>query len=381
MRIGIDARILQDELRGQGQYVYYLIKHLGQLSGDNEYVAFYNGIRGRLKSAGLESPRVKHVWSRFPGTLLWQSWSKLSFPPVEYFIGNIDVFHNTFNFNFTNYTPIPSKARMVATFNGMTDPSHIWRGRSDFSQVYRWFDIIASKASMIIAVSNSVKEDLLSRVKVEEERIRVIYYGVSDSFRPIQDKAAIEGVLSKHGLSGKRYILYVGASEKNKNLSGLLKAFAIVRKSKEDIKLVLAGKIDPGYRIIMEESKMLGLSDSVIFTGYVSHEELPFMYNGACLFVLPTFHEWFGIPLIEAMACGVPVVAANCRGIPEVVGDSAILFDPYKPQAIADSIIAVLENEKLGDSLRVKGINRASGFTWQKTAEKTLEVYKKVVKA
>ena len=230
MKIGIDARFLQGPRRGQGQYVYYLIKELLQAGPENEYVIFYNGLKTGKFAFDKATPRLRQVWCNIPGTVLRQTWSGFRFPPVEYLIGDVDLFHNPTNFCFTHSAPIPSRAKMVATFNGMADPATIWE-KYDQNKLDAWFREIADKASIIIAVSEMAKKDLLRRVHIPEERIRVIYYGVSEEFKPINDARAVNAVLSKYHIAGKRYLLYAGGSEPNKNLAALIDVFCILSKN------------------------------------------------------------------------------------------------------------------------------------------------------
>lgn len=375
MNIGIDARIMQGPLRGQGQYVYYLSKYLPAIEPRNTYVLFYNGVRKFSRPLSADAG-LKHCWSRIPGTLLRPLWRYCNAPPVEALAGKLDLFHHTFNFNFTHYTPIPSRCPCVVTFNGMAEPSAIWR-RYDAAAIERWFEIIARRARRIIAVSESVRDDLLRRVKYPEEKIRVIHYGVSERFSPRDDHRGTEAVLNKYGLAGKRYLLYVGAAEKNKNLDGLVRAFAQLMRGKKEqnLFLALAGNIDEAYRGIMKTAAEAGVGAQVVFPGYAGHDDLPYIYRGAELFVLASFNEWFGIPLLEAMACGVPVVASRCRGVPEVVGDAGILFDPHDTAALVSALEAVLGNVQLREELREKGLRRVREFSWEKTARKTLAVY------
>lgn len=380
MRIGIDARFLQGPKRGQGQYVYYLIKELLELDGGSEVIAFYNSLRTGAFDFDRATPHLRQVWCNIPGTLLRQSWSMMRFPPAESLLGNIDVFHNPTNICFTHYTPIPSRAPMVATFNGMAHPSTIWK-KYDQKKLDRWFREIANRASIIIAVSEMVKKDLLSRVYVPEERIMVIHYGVSGEFRPMDDKRAVNAVLSKYGLAGKRYLLYVGAAEPNKNLAALLDVFRGLVKNDglEDVHLALAGNTSEDYRSLSDKAGALGLAQKVIFTGQIDHDDLPAVYNGAEAFVLPTIVEWFGIPVLEAMACGIPVAVSRNTGALEAVGDCAVLFDPRDPREMASSINEVLQNKSLRRSLAEKGIERVKYLSWKETARKTLAVYKEAV--
>ena len=381
MKIGIDARFLQEPRRGQGQYVYYLIKELLGLDNGNEYVLFYNSLKTGNFAFDESTPRLRQVWCNIPGTVLRSTWPKFHFPPVEYLVGPIDLFHNPTNFSFVNYGPIPSRADMVATFNGMSDPATIWE-RYNQKKLDAWFREISDRASAVIAVSEMVKKDLLRRVYIQEEKIRVIYYGVSDEFEPLNDTAAVNAVLSRYNLAGKRYLLYIGGAEPNKNLNRLIDVFCAISKNAgmQTLHLVLAGKIDNYYRALADKTRTLGIERKVIFTGYVSHDELPSIYNGAEAFVLPTLNEWFGIPVLEAIACGIPVVASKNTGAVEAVGDAAILFDPEDAKAMADSIGAVLRDKNLCISLRENGLRCVKKLSWRETARQTLAVYEEVYK-
>lgn len=379
MRIGIDARILQSERRGQGQYVYYLARELIKLGNENECLLFYNGFKkGEFAFSG-DIPNFKQVWSGIPGSLLKPLWSHCKFPPIECLLGKVDIFHHTFNYNFTHYTPVPSYAKSVVTFNGMADPSTIWdSSRYNLKEIDRWFRIIAKSAARIIAVSAMVKDDLLKRVDVPQDKIRIVYYGVDERFRREPDPAIMDEVLIRYGLKGMRYIFYAGAAEKNKNLSGLIEAFRMImnKPALEDIRLVLGGSIDENFQRLILKVRDLGIDKRVMFPGYISHDYLPYVYRGAQAFVLPTFREWFGIPVLEAMASGVPVAASKNTGALEVAKGAVITFDPFDTRDIADALAKILTDSSLRRDLIDKGIKIASGFSWKKTAEETLSVYK-----
>lgn len=377
MRIGIDARILQEPLRGQGQYAHYLIKHLMRRAPENSYTLFFNGLRqGR---GILQDPPscLRQVWCHLPGTFLKPCWEWMHWPPVESFIGEVDVFHNPFNYNFVHHTPLPSRAPRVVTFNGMADPSTIW-DHYDGRKINRWFDEISKTSAKIICVSDMVKENLLRRVKVSEDVLRIVHYGVGEEFKPLHDPERIIAVRARYGIKGNRFVLYAGAAEKNKNLSGLLDAFAMYREQNrsDDTCLVLAGCIDAAYQRIMQEANAKNLSGCVLFPGFIGHEDLPLMYCAAQAFVLPTFLEWFGIPILESLACGVPTIASKHCGALEAVGDAVVTFDPFKPEEIAQALHRVLHDTDLRATLVEKGIQRVRACSWDVTAEKTLAVYK-----
>lgn len=385
MKIGIDARFLQGFRRGQGQYIYYLIKELLEIDAENEYVIFYNSLKTGEFAFDRNTRRLKQVWCNMPGTILRQTWSRFCFPPVEYSIGNVDIFHNSGNFCFTHYSPIPSRAKMVATFHGIADPSMLWKkyDRKKIEKIDAWLRKIADKASVIITVSEMAKKHLMHLINVPGERIRVIYCGVNEKFRLINDPGMISTLLSKFGLAGRRYLLYVGGYEPNKNLEALLDVFCALSKNAgmDGLHLALVGEIDNFYRAaLIKKAEVLKIAQKVIFTDYISHDDLPFIYNGAEAFVLPTLIESFGIPVLEAMACGVPVITSKNTGVFEVVGDSVASFDPTDQKEMVDSIGAVLGNKSLCLSLRERALERVKGLSWEKTARQTLAVYEEVHK-
>jgi len=379
MRIGIDARFLQGPKRGQGQYIYYLIKELLELGEGNEVVAFYNSLKTGEFAFDKKTPRLKQVWCNIPGTFFRKTWPRFQFPPIEHMVGNVDIFHNAANFSFVHYSPIPCRAPMVATFNGMPDPTTLWHS-FDPRKIEAWFVELAKRASIVITVSQIAKKDLMIRSSIPEEKIRIIHYGVSEDFLPVSDKRDVNKALSKYGLAGKRYVLYAGGAEPNKNLETLLNVFSNISKKDgmKDLHLVLAGKIDNFYHSLVGKVEALGMAQKVVFTDYIGHDDLPLIYNGAEVFISPAHVEPFGIPVLEAIACGVPTVVSTSTGALDVAGDSVISFDPKDPKSMTDALIAVLTNKDLRASLVAKGLERAKAMTWKEMARKTLAVYKEV---
>lgn len=372
MRIGIDARVLQVERRGQGQYAYYLIKNLLELDMNNEYVLFYNSLKGGEFVFNIHIPNLRQIWCRIPGRILKKFWSYLAWPYIELLTGPIDVLHHTMNYNMTHFTPLPTHRKMVATFHGIAFPE-LLSAAYTYKDLKEWAKAIASSASIIIAVSRMAKENFLQYVSFPEERIRIIYLAAHESFKLITDKELLERALTVYNLNDKEYILYVGGGEANKNLKKLLRAFSVINE-KRDLYLVLVSGINPTFF----KNEIKGIENNVIFFGHLSHSELVYLYNGARLFVLPTFYESFGLPVLEAMACGTPVVASKNTGALEVVGDAALIFDPENVEEMAVSIKTVLQDEGLRASLREKGIEMTRHLSWRKTARETLRVYRDV---
>lgn len=230
----------------------------------------------------------------------------------------------------------------------------------------------ARSSCRIITPSQATKIDVMNRLGVDGDLIEVIHSGVDPAIRPVGDGARIEEVKARHGITGE-YLLTVGTVHPRKNIAGLLKAFDLLRREDRiGAKLVVVGKM--GWKIGQFASLAQALGDQVVWAGYVPPEDLPALYSGATLFVLPSLSEGFGFPVLEAMACGTPVVASNTTSLPEIAGDAAVLVDPKSASDIARGMLSVAENGELRENMRRKGLDQASRFTWRATAEKTLAV-------
>jgi glycosyltransferase involved in cell wall biosynthesis len=237
-------------------------------------------------------------------------------------------------------------------------------------------------ADQIIVVSGSLKTDLIKTLAVPEEKIKVIYNGIDESFRPVTDSAILSGIRKKYYLLSS-FILTLGVLEPKKNIERLLLAYADLKKSLPNLpKLVIGGSKKYGWMNsrVFQLVKSLALDDDVIFTDTIVHEDLPAVYNLATLFVLPSLYEGFGLPVIEAMACGTPVITSNTSSLPEVAGNAAILVDPYDVKKISQAIGQVLSNEQLQKEMREKGIENTKRFSWEKAASALLEVFEDIEK-
>jgi len=239
-----------------------------------------------------------------------------------------------------------------------------------------WLPLAVRRLHAIITVSEHSKRDIIRYLPVNAEDVVVIPEAAGSSYR-LMNRIDVKPVLSRYGIDFP-YILYVGSLESRKNLPRLLEAFARVQTQHPDWKLVIVGARKWKFTSIFKTVQRVGLDSFVHFTGYVEEEHLPAIYNGADLFVFPSLYEGFGLPVLEAMATGTPVITSNCSSLPEVAGDAAILIDPYDIQAIADAIQQVLSNPTLAASLRVKGLARSKTFSWQRTAKETIAVYERV---
>jgi glycosyltransferase involved in cell wall biosynthesis len=249
------------------------------------------------------------------------------------------------------------------------------------SRVIYWrkiFKLAVEKSTLIVAISNNTKNDLIDLMGVSPEKIRVIYNGVSPRFKPVQDQLLLEKVARIYKLP-ERFLLFVGLFSPRKNIGCTLKAFKILKEVyRVPHQLVLVGENGWGFREDLRLIKLFGLEKDVVFTGYVADEDLPAVYSLADVFVLPSIYEGFGMPVVEAMACGTPVVTSNTSALAEVVGGSGVLIDPYNPEEIAHKVNLIITDKKLRASLSEAGKERAGQFCWDKAARELIKAFQEL---
>ena len=247
----------------------------------------------------------------------------------------------------------------------------------DWLIYHAWLPRALPAADAVITDSMQSREDIVKHLRVTPERVTVVPLAADRRFRPV-NPATVASVLQAHGVA-QPYILYVGALESRKNLPRLLEAYALLRAWSEQWRLVIVGARKWKSSPIFETVARLGLEPFVTFTGYVADDDLPALYAGAGLFAFPSLYEGFGLPVLEAMACGTPVVTSNSSSLPEVAGDAALLVDPYDVEAIAGAMRQVLEDPALARDLREWGLARAAEFSWERTARETVAVYEQAL--
>jgi len=237
------------------------------------------------------------------------------------------------------------------------------------------------RASHIIAISQSTKSDLVKYLRIPETRISVIYNGVDHNiFKPYEPYQMRPYHVT---LSHKPYILYVGSERRRKNLGRLFEAFATLRQEFPELKLVKVGGPGRSKQLGSETLKKLsslGITEDVIFVDHVFELTLAYYYSSAALLAYPSLYEGFGLPPLEAMACGCPVVTANTSSLPEVVGEAGIMVNPYDTSSLVQAMRRVLTDDKLRDNMVRRGLEQSKKFSWEKTAELTLQVYNKVAR-
>jgi len=373
MRICIDASPAVHHRAGLGRYAHELTAALLAADSEHEYVAFYH----RAADAQVDPPldRLPHLTTNLD-TKPWRMSTLLAhltrFPQDRLF-PRIDLFHAT-----DHLLPRLSQVKTVFTLHDL-----IFRFYPEMHKpLNRWFLTLMmprflQAADAVVAVSECTKRDAVKTYGLDETKIKVIYEGVNPRFRRSSpdDTSAVR---RKYGLP-ERYVLSVGMIEPRKNLTSLLEAYVLLRNEDSQLKLVIVGKRGWLYEGFFRRLRELGLEDEVIFPGFVADEDLPASYSAADLFAFPSLYEGFGLPVLEAMACGTPVICSNTSSLPEVAGDAALLVDPNSVEALTRAIIDVLENKELRDELRAKGPRQAAKFSWEATARETLAVYESVL--
>lgn len=237
---------------------------------------------------------------------------------------------------------------------------------------------VAQQADRVIVPSQAVRQDVLQHLRISADRVVIIPEGCEARFRPVTDRAHLSRIRTKYGLPGL-YMLSLGTLEPRKNITALLHAFAHLRHTTPvdpALRLVIAGPRGWRDHEIFATVQRLGLATAVLFPGFIEEEDLPALYSGAILFVFPSLYEGFGLPILEAMGCGVPVITSNLSALPEVAGDGALFVNPYDIEAIAAAMAELLGDEQRREHLRRKGLVRAQTFSWEETARKTFEIYR-----
>lgn len=402
MTIGIDIRVLAKGTRtGIEEYVLNLLPRLLALDKNIKYKLFYNAFKKiKLDYSWLGLPNVELCESKIPNRILDFFSQIFKRPKINKFLGDIDIFFSP------HFLPVslPPKCKHVITFHDLSFEHHA----QFFSPPRKLWHFLtfpkqqARKADEIITDSQSTKEDLVKIYKINPDRIAVIYLGISKDLKPIETaNPRFHEIGIKYNLPEK-FVLYFGTIEPRKNLISIIKAFElakdrflnpdletswrgfegiIVEQKKgafSDLKLVIAGARGWLYRGIFRAAKNSKYKKDIIFTGLIEDKDKPYLYNLAKAFVYPSFFEGFGFPPLEAMACGIPTIVSNASSLSEIVGDGAIMIDPYNVDELSYAIKKVLEDEDLRNELVKKGLKQAKKFDWDKTAREVLEVFKKL---
>lgn len=370
MRIGIDYTAAVRQGAGIGNYTRELVRALAALDRANDYVLFAAAGGQPLADRGWP-PNFRTRSVPLSDRALAILWHRLQLPLwVELATGAVDIFHSP---DFV--LPPVRRAKTLVTVH---DLSFIRYPQCADANLRAYLNKVVPRsvhrADLILADSHNTKDDLTELLGVERDRIEVVYPGVEERFRPIEDQALLERVRKRYNLP-PRFILGLGTLQPRKNFTRLIEAFADLRFAICDLHLVIAGGKGWLYEEIFATVERLGLEDKVVFTGFVADEHLPALYNLADLFVFPSLYEGFGLPPLEAMACGRPVVTSNASSLPEVVGEAGLMVEATDVEALAEAMQRVLEDNALRVRMIAKGVEQATKFTWEKAAAKLLSLY------
>jgi glycosyltransferase involved in cell wall biosynthesis len=393
VRIGINGYFLREPWTGMGQHLTHLLAELdAREAGDEQYALLAPRTLGRESLLSMQgrvpATTLGPLSRRFSGaeagvgpSRLPVQASKLWWEQAGVVLAgrraNIDVLHSPY---WTN--PLWSPWPTVVTVHDVIQlvlPEYqlLARQRVYFGLVTR----ALRKATAIITVSECARQDLIRTVGIPPERVVVVENAVPASLRPITDEAQRAAVRARYGL-GERFVLYLGANDLRKNLGRLIRAYAALpERLRATHQLVIAGRqwphdhpLYPDPRKVVQE---LGLGDRIVFTGGVPEEDKATLLSAATVFAFPSLYEGFGLPVLEAMACGTPVLTANTSSLPEVAGDAAVLVDPADTAAISEGLGALLDSPERRQELARRGIERAAGYRWSRVAERTIEVYRR----
>ncbi|MDI3339562.1 MAG: glycosyltransferase family 1 protein [Sphaerobacter sp.] len=373
MRVGILGHLLTFapgyRQAGVSRYIEFLLRALPSAAPDIQPVVF----SGPQADGGVaELPRnVQWRRSRLPTgrpevRILWEQLAG----PVALRRAGVDLVHGP-----VNVLPLADGLPGVVTVHDLAFrvyPEQYPRAKQ------RYLDLLTGasirRAARVITVSESTRRDVLRLYPVDPSRVVTVPNGVDPSMAPVTDPARLRAFREARGLPDE-FLLFVGTLQPRKNLTGLLRAYAAVR-DRVAAPLVVAGGKGWMYEPIFAEVRALGIEGRVIFAGYADAAELPLWYSAATAFVYPSLYEGFGLPVLEAMACGTPVITSDTSSLPEVAGDAALLVDPRDVDALAAGIERIMGDAPLRATLRARGLARARAFSWERTARETAAVYR-----
>jgi glycosyltransferase involved in cell wall biosynthesis len=378
MKIAIDARFVVHPRRGIGKYAQMLVRHLAEIDAENEYILYVD--REDVEQA---LPRKANFAVKRLAPANYLLWEQIALP-LQARKDAVEILHCTGN---TAPLFLDRRIRLISTIHDvmyLKDYSEVPRSASWYQRAGRFYRKVvvprtAGNLSMVLTVSEFSRRDIMNHIPdLDGGKIRAIHEAANDRFVRLDKASALEKVRQRYGVEG-RYILTLGALDPRKNTELVIREYITLRRSnKIDEKLVIVGI--PNW----ENTRFNGIAQQspyrkdILFTDFVSEEDLVFLYNGATLFLYPSSYEGFGIPPLEAMACGVPVITSNTTSIPEIVGDAAVLINPNNGEELRAALQGLLVDESRRQTLSVRGLEQAKKYSWRGMAEETLEVYRSV---
>ncbi|HLC38604.1 MAG TPA: glycosyltransferase family 1 protein [Patescibacteria group bacterium] len=369
MRIGLDARFWDLKNAGLGRYTQELVKNLLKLDHKNEYFLLLNP--KDAESFDLEADNLQVVKIDSPHYSVMEQVRM----PFEIARLKLDFVH-FLSFNH----PILWPGKFLVSIHDLT--LYLYPARSRKSILHRWAMSVvvadaAGRANHIFALSENTKKDIVKKFSINPDKITITYLGVPSNLKMLP-KSRVQAFIKKKKIATP-FLFYVGQWRAHKNLIRLVRAFELAKKTaKTDFKLVIGGKPDPDYSQLLIAIAKSPVKKDIIIPGFISDEELPYWYNAATAFIFPSLYEGFGLPVLEAAKCGTPVLSSNSSSLPEVLGEAALYFDPKSIKQMAKLMNKIVDDPKLREELKAKGLKKAEEFSYQNVAKKILNVYNKI---
>jgi glycosyltransferase involved in cell wall biosynthesis len=387
MRIGVDATCWGNK-RGFGRFTRELLEAILEIDTTNEYLFF---IDGNTEDRDAIPPRVKKIVAKTDISPLKAASADSRRSLKDLWAMSREVLrHKTDVFFFPasySYFPVFNRTKIIVTLHDVIAEHHPELIFPNAKSKFFWKlkqNAAIRQANLIATVSEYSKQQIVEYFKLPASRLRVISEAARPIFKVMPSNGATCEVLARYGLkTDEKFLLYVGGISPHKNLSAMINAFADIAKNQPELKLVLVGDYtdDPffsAYPALKKQVAELGLANKVVFTGFIADEDLVYLYNAAALLVFPSLEEGFGLPAIEAMACGTPVAASNRGSLPEVLGTVGLFFDPHDSKNMADVIRQILADDNLRGKMKQNGLIRAQQFLWKKAAQDALKIFEEV---
>ncbi len=377
MKVAIDVRTVTPVRSGVGNYVLHLFNGLRAVAPSDEF--FLIGLQSNLDVIDPKYPgRQTHLTTiSHENHPLGDIWEHIHLPRILK-NNRVEVFHGPATLIPLcrgHYGTVVTIHDLVAFLFPETIPKK-------YALYMRWLiKRVVEKADRIISVSENTKHDLVEILGVDPKRISVVYEAAQPMFQPVEDEIALAEVKRRYGIDGP-FFYHVGNIEPRKNLVRLIRAYLHLRERVgRQVKLVISGQKGWLTGQLYRGFTGLDLGEDVIFTGYVPHSDLPLLMNAAQAFIFPSLYEGFGLPVLEAMKCGTPVLTSNISSLPEIVGHAAILVDPYDEESITHGMEQLIRDSDLTTRLARQGQEQAALFSWKKAATESLQVYRQVLSA
>jgi len=370
MRIGIEAqRLFRPKKHGMDVVALELIKNLQQIDKKNSYVVFVRKDADDYVIKESQNLEIDKLTS-----LTYFDWEQVK---LKKSLGSkkIDLLHCT-----ANTAPLSLNIPFIVTIHDIIYLEKIdFKGTAyqNLGNIYRRFIVprIAKKADLILTVSNYERQNIIERLGLPEKRVQVLYNGVSEIFNTNYSEHELNAFRKKYNVP-KNYIMFLGNTAPKKNTANVIRAYVeYCLVEKDGVPMVLLDYKKELVVKLLQELRAQTLIDKFIFPGYVPHNQIPLMYNAASLFLYPSLRESFGLPILEAMACGTPVITSNTSSMPEIAGDAAKQINPFNCSEIAQAILGLMQSKSCQESYSEKGLEHVKNFTWKASAEKLLSIY------